>query len=453
MNSPDSSRDSTIVKAWAALCPQLFGDTTTMTIEHKNRDGRGNFFAVDKRTVERLARQGINTVVAYLTIAAGTGRDNITSSWSANAVHTYTSMSRKKAGTACEFLLKNGYLRDCAEKSRPRYKLVPYTRIGRSTDLNSQRQHDVFNAVQSGGQPATADLNVAKTLSDRGIIERFWCEESGRDLFRLPTDSIIDSEHTIWLPNELITGAAGEVPPIARLRQTFDPYAIILLLDLYGIADLSEDGGVPRFCICRKHEREEVLVEEGAYTVVAFSRFPEHSVMAYPSHPVVNRHLYENAETNEEKWRPFWSRWEAIIRCGLIKWVPHFVESDDSEAEVIHPVLLANGSGLAGQLGRAARDAAKEIAFRSHDASQETFDEWWDDVCDKRYLLPVYRNLIDAQMIGIAQLRYQPKTSLNNTRYGDYAGNGRAHLERYRDIAVNGSSREQIEAEQAEMAA
>lgn len=48
----------------------------------------------------------------------------------------------------------------------------------------------------------------------------------------------------IWLPNALVDGAAGEVPPVARIRQTQNPMALRLLVELYREQNLREDSGV-----------------------------------------------------------------------------------------------------------------------------------------------------------------------------------------------------------------
>jgi hypothetical protein len=44
-------------------------------------DGRGGFFAVDRRAWAYVCRLGMNAGIAYLAIARGTGGDNRTSVW------------------------------------------------------------------------------------------------------------------------------------------------------------------------------------------------------------------------------------------------------------------------------------------------------------------------------------------------------------------------------------
>jgi hypothetical protein len=50
----------------------------------------------------------------------------------------------------------------------------------------------------------------------------------------------------IFLPNTFVTGAADETQPLELLRQTQDPMALRLAVDLYYAQNLAEDGGVSR---------------------------------------------------------------------------------------------------------------------------------------------------------------------------------------------------------------
>jgi hypothetical protein len=62
--------------------------------------GRGGFFAVDRRAWARVCRLGMNSAVAYLVLARGTGGDNRTTKWSTNAIERYTGISRSRAAKA-----------------------------------------------------------------------------------------------------------------------------------------------------------------------------------------------------------------------------------------------------------------------------------------------------------------------------------------------------------------
>ena len=62
----------------------------------------------------------------------------------------------------------------------------------------------------------------------------------------------------IWLPNELVTGASSEIPPLELVRQTQDPMTLRLLVDLYHSHNLREDGGLARQLLRQEYERYDV---------------------------------------------------------------------------------------------------------------------------------------------------------------------------------------------------
>jgi hypothetical protein len=55
--------------------------------QHRQTDG---FFAVDRRTWERVCELGLNRAVAYLVLARGTGKTNRETAWSVMAIENYT---------------------------------------------------------------------------------------------------------------------------------------------------------------------------------------------------------------------------------------------------------------------------------------------------------------------------------------------------------------------------
>src|SRR5690606_36450901 len=113
---------------------------------------------------------------AYLVLARGTGGDNRTTSWSTNAIETYTGIGRPRAIKAIEALLSAGFVTKRRGGSRPQYFIEP------------------------DGSP-----------------DPDW----------------------IWLPNALIDGAADEAPPVERVGQSHNLGALRLLVELYGAHDLT----------------------------------------------------------------------------------------------------------------------------------------------------------------------------------------------------------------------
>lgn len=82
---------------------------------------RGGFFGVDRRTWARICVPGsLNEAVAYLVLACGTGRDNVTSTWSVEAIERRTGISRYRAATAIKNLQTEGFVRKTRGGTRPR---------------------------------------------------------------------------------------------------------------------------------------------------------------------------------------------------------------------------------------------------------------------------------------------------------------------------------------------
>lgn len=92
----------------------------------KAKDGRGGFFAVDRRAWDHVCTLGINASIAYLILARGTGGDNRTTKWSTNAIEQKTGISRGRAKIAIETLERTGLVHATRgeKKSRPAYKLT-----------------------------------------------------------------------------------------------------------------------------------------------------------------------------------------------------------------------------------------------------------------------------------------------------------------------------------------
>jgi len=83
------------------------------------------FFAIGLAEWRQACEIGLNPAVAFLVLACGTGRDNQTTAWSANAVQEYGGIRWERAKPAIEQLVKAGLVTpaDTSTKARPRYKL------------------------------------------------------------------------------------------------------------------------------------------------------------------------------------------------------------------------------------------------------------------------------------------------------------------------------------------
>ena len=87
---------------------------------------RGNFFAVNRHMWGRVCDLGMNPAVAYLVLACGSDAANRFTNWSINAVETHTGISRGRAKTAVETLVRNQVVRRKKKGTLPRYQLAPF---------------------------------------------------------------------------------------------------------------------------------------------------------------------------------------------------------------------------------------------------------------------------------------------------------------------------------------
>lgn len=171
----------------------------------------GEFFAVDLDNFYAACGISLNTAIAYLILARGSGGDNATTSWSINAIETRTRISRSRAKNAIDNLLKAGLIEQVKGGKRPQYKIQ-----------------------------ATKDTTK------------------------------LDSDAVAWLPNKITESIEGEAPPLERVRQTQDAKILELYIDLYRTQNLLEDGGIPKRVIYKEYDRT-LLTECGIYNLWGFS--------------------------------------------------------------------------------------------------------------------------------------------------------------------------------------
>ena len=81
------------------------------------------FFAVGIEEWRQACSLGLNEACSFLVLACGTGRDNCTTAWSANAVQTYAGISWVRAKPAIERLSRANLVENTGSTQKPRYKL------------------------------------------------------------------------------------------------------------------------------------------------------------------------------------------------------------------------------------------------------------------------------------------------------------------------------------------
>jgi len=315
------------------------------------------YFAVDHRTWARVCGFGLNAAVAYLVLSRGTGKSNRESAWSVMAIEKYTSISRSRAHDAVSALIEDGVVRKLREGTRPKYELVPWHLVPGSDPrppLSSYAQSAVDKALQ-GKKLSRWDTS---TLAD--AVKKGWLIEDGDGKYSIAPRPDTDPDWT-WLPNELVTGAAGETPPIELIRQVQDVMTLRLFIDLYHAQNLREDGGISRKIIREKYERVKVG-QQGPYDVWGFD---SESIYVSWVGPAVCHRRDELTDAEKKAGKnpavDFFRRMEQLVDLGLIEWVPHLFESDEPEAEIIHAVGIAGSDSLEGRIGFAADEAGRAM--------------------------------------------------------------------------------------------
>lgn len=152
------------------------------------------FFAIGPKEWAKACELGLNPAVALLVLARGSGRDNITTAWSAEAVANRTGMAWRRAKAAIAAL----------------------------------EEAKLAVIAKTGARPVRK-LTIPKKL-----------------------------DSALWLPNTLVDGAASEAPPVTRLRQAQNPEHLQAFIEMYGLQDLAGDGGLPRSLVRAPFDRDRI---------------------------------------------------------------------------------------------------------------------------------------------------------------------------------------------------
>ncbi len=320
--------------------------------------GKGDFFAVGKEQWAEACELGLNPAVTFLVMARGTGRDNSTTSWSAEAVFRHTGLAWRRGNDAIKGLCEVGLATKERAGKSPRYKLARPENI----------------------------------------------------------------ESMIWLPNELVTGAANETPPLAKLRQGQDIGYLQAFVDLYGEQDLAGDGGLPRKLIYTPHETRERICGWGPFDVIGFRNDER---MSY-CNTIGPLERFRSDNKTKEQPSLVWQFLQALERMGLLERAIYLAESGDPDSELIHPLT---GDALA--LG--VRDAAANLASvlpGGFSYEVENYD----------YVLPIPQHMTKATVVGIMRLRYRPRTARTSAWYAKHVESCREYEALYGRLA-NGEFR------------
>ena len=375
----------------------------------------------------------MNAAAAYLVLARGSARDNRTSTWSVNAIESYTGISRSRAQAAVNGLQGNGLLEAPRGGTRPQYRLRPAHEVpgceGQLPPVLDAIEQRLFDQLMAGetllpNRSTKAFAGKNPRLLASSLIRKGWAKDAGQGHFQPVAHDLETASKPdwIWLPNALVTGAASETPPLELVRQTQDPMTLRLLVDLYHAHNLREDGGISRTHIRQKYER--LRVGQRAQFAVWGFRYRSGYVM-WPALLRCHRRVEltpEEQQAGANAGVDYFRREQQLTRLGLLEWVPMLVESDGPEAEVIHPVGMGGGDSLEDQIGTAAHHAALSMLTEAQ--------QGWAEREGLR-LVPVPQHVANVQVAGTARLLYRPRTRMTAAWWADLQGRGRGYLENY----------------------
>jgi hypothetical protein len=406
------------------------------------------FFAIDRRAWARVCALGFNTAVAYLVIACGTGGDNRTTKWSDQAIRKYAGLSRGRTDKAMAELKASGLVREDQGGARPRYYLMPAHEVPGCEDhvpaLSEAEQRalaelkpgysTLFSTKASGDWGGSSPYSAALELASKSLAR----ELKGCRFEPIAYDAEKAAEPDwIWLPNTIVTGAAGETAPVQLLRQAQNPSALRLFVDLYHSHGLAEDGGVHWRRIRQNYTRHKVG-ERGPLVVWGFQSGNSETWL---NAPFVIPHLTGQTEEIEEAdglkrrrdagVKAFWDAWNIVVGLGLVEVVGHIIEADNDNAEIVHPYAIGNGEADERAITTSAQTAAETLLTPGQ-------IEWAQ--ARGLHLLPApAHQLPNVQLVGIARLRYRPHTKATaawfakKQEWGEWG-------ERYRELAQSNVS-------------
>ena len=228
-------------------------------------------------------------------------------------------------------------------------------------------------------------------LEGAGLVEILQAGKRPRYKLHKP----VDEASLLWLPNELVDGAGSEIPPITKLRETGNLMLLQKFVQLYGLQDLDNDGGLPRSIAWAKFERS-LICPIGPLTLYGFNH--EETLAK-----AVGLFAEFAGKSDEKKNGGSWIILSPLWNMGLLEKVYYMAESNDPDAELIYPI---------GPHGTA--EAMDELL------------SWLEESGGKGFASEASRNMVqgvalnhieNAAAVGLYRLRYRPKTGKTSRWY------------------------------------
>jgi len=120
-----------------------------MSNSHGSKKKSEGFFSIDRGAFRCAAVGGLNSAIANLILARGTGPDNVTTQWSVNAIEQRTGISRPNADKAVKDLLARGIWKKTRDGLHPIYEAVPGNQVPGGPSLPRNRPSSLQSATAS----------------------------------------------------------------------------------------------------------------------------------------------------------------------------------------------------------------------------------------------------------------------------------------------------------------
>jgi len=393
-------------------------EDVTDAAQSAKEKNRGHMFLVDVPTYAAVCNLGDADVAAvYLILAAGTGADNRTSTWSREAVNKRTALNWRKADASFAKLEKHGFLRWLSGKGtrKPRLDLPPL-----ETRKPMQKHVAALaDRILHGEQPVTAtDKGSATIGKDQG-----WLAQDDDGVWRFLADRPMVKA---YLPMSLVGDEKGK--PIAgstmveRIRMSRDHMAFRLLVDFYALQDLAEHGGVDRQSFYRQFQREKA----GATNEFQVWRFNGREVFVRLGCGFEHHKRKPNEKELADGWKPensaagFFGAAGILEDAGAIEWVYYLAEDDKSDSNRVYPVAVERHgkvvwSEIESIVGSFAIRAACALSKAKINGTMPDAKEC-ERAMPAEFLLPADRLARQATVVGVPRLRQRAKTS-NTARW------------------------------------
>lgn len=398
---------------------------------------RGHLFLVDVPTFAKVCSLGdADAAAAYLILVAGTGADNRTSTWSAEAINNRTALSWRKARAAMEKLEQNGFIRWLSGKGtrKPRIDLPPVE----IREPMAEHVAAVAARIAKGKRPRTiSDLAAATTGKEQGWLT---CDDAGVWSY-LPSRPA----KMAFLPMELVGNAfgvadSGTLTVVDRIRMTRDPMALQLLVDLYALQDLAEHGGVNDYYLWTKFERQKAYATD-SLQVWKFNRV--YKICRIQGGPLEHHRpelTTEEAGAEKRGAKDFFDRVQVLQDAGALEWVYYLAEDDTGNATRIYPVAVERHgklvwSELESIIGGYATRAA--CALLDDAADKLDFAKRWEAYGPNRFILPADRLVHQAALVGVPRLRHRARTSNASRWRQEMVESAESTIAMFRGIIAN----------------